>query len=75
MRHEPSLCEIADAVHRPAESIRDSRPAARRGERLTYMEMGEGIYVNVAYQIAVKNDAAVPVQNFLAETGNQSTSQ
>ena len=36
-----------------AHRVRDSRPAARRGERLTYMEMGEGMYVNVAYQIAV----------------------
>ena len=57
MRHEPTLCEIADAVHRPAQSLRDSQLAARRGEGLTYMEMGEGMYVNVAYQIAVATTA------------------
>ena len=52
-RHEPTLCQTADPVQRPAQSARDSRPAVRREERLTYMEMGKEQYVNVAYQIAV----------------------
>ena len=46
-------CQIADAVQRPAQSTRDPRPAVRREEWLAYIEMGKGMYVNVAYQIAV----------------------
>ena len=54
-RHSPRThpCQIADAVQRPAQSARDSRPAVRREEGLAYNYVGLGMCVNVAYQIAV----------------------
>ena len=57
-----ALRQIADAVHRPVQSVRDLRPAARCGEGLTFMLMGGGggMYVNVAYQIVVHRYCLLP---------------